>query len=571
MVKKILIVLIIVTLTLGVLAGCNRREVDKQTHDMFLEVLPEAKNFTKVDVPKDVPPTVQEIYCDTNNAGYVIKVVTKGYKDGLTILVGISSHGLVTGAMCLSSNESYGAEKDYGTNFIGKDKFGVAMVDLVSGATLTTKAYSNAIYDAFSAYEKIKSGISIGDSEEFDYLTFDLSEYLEFTDDYKNFTVEVDIARPKNIDIDTYILMLLASDKNQTPVVDSTNTVIGPGDVVEMYYKGYIFDEKGDRLYLDEMSNFNSAKPYKLEIGSGAFIPGFELGLVGIDVSNHASPIVIETYFPYDYPKKDLRNKTAYFEINIEKFTDYSCEYESLCDEYLVKKIENGELNVTLKELEEYGKDSIVENFYVYVEQLLYYNYEITKRAMTESEIWNYYLEIAKVLKYPKSKVDEVYEDYVNDIFDWFVNDGGSIYNSATGQYVTYKTFDEFAPIYLGLGAGGDWKAEVYKQSESFIKERMVMFYILRAENLLPSEEELMAERDEIFREYLDDAIKQYLSYHGTTREDYTDEEYEEVVEECRDIVFFNFEENYFIIRAYFNILAEEAVKWPTVITLDEM
>ena len=88
MVKKILIVFIIVTLTLGVLAGCNRREVDKQTHDMFLEVLPEAKNFTKVDVPKDVPPTVQEIYCDTNNAGYVIKVVTKGYKDGLTILVG---------------------------------------------------------------------------------------------------------------------------------------------------------------------------------------------------------------------------------------------------------------------------------------------------------------------------------------------------------------------------------------------------------------------------------------------------------------------------------------------------
>ena len=159
----------------------------------------------------------------------------------------------------------------------------------------------------------------------------------------------------------------------------------------------------------------------------------------------------------------------------------------------------------------------------------------------------------------------------MNDIFDWFVNSGGSIYNSATGQYVTYKTFDEFAPIYLGLGAGGDWKAEVYKQSESFIKERMVMFYILRAENLLPSEEELMAERDEIFREYLDDAIKQYLDYYGKTREDYTDEEYEEVVEECRDIVFFNFEENYFIIRAYFNILAEEAVKWPTVITLDEM
>ena len=83
-----------------------------------------------------------------------------------------------------------------------------------------------------------------GAPEEFDYLTSDLSQYLEFTEDYKNFTVEVDIAKPKSIDVDISVLILLASDKNPTPVADSTNTVIGPGDVVEIYYKGYIFDEK---------------------------------------------------------------------------------------------------------------------------------------------------------------------------------------------------------------------------------------------------------------------------------------------------------------------------------------
>lgn len=159
MLKKILVVLLLVTLTLGVLAGCNKREVDKQTHDMFLEVLPGAKNFSKLDTSnKNIPSTVEEAYYDTNGAGFVIKVVTKGYNDGLTILVGISSHGLVTGAMCLSSNESYGAEKNYGTNFIGKDKFGVAMVDLVAGATLTTKAYRDAVVDAINAVSILEGG-----------------------------------------------------------------------------------------------------------------------------------------------------------------------------------------------------------------------------------------------------------------------------------------------------------------------------------------------------------------------------------------------------------------------------
>ena len=96
------------------------------------------------------------------------------------------------------------------------------------------------------------------------------------------------------------------------------------------------------------------------------------------------------------------------------------------------------------------------------------------------------------------------------------------------------------------------------------------MFYILRAENLLPTDEELYAERGAIYQEYLDEAIKQYFDYDGKTREDYTDEEYEKIVKECEQIVYFNFEENYFIIRAYYNILAETAVNWPEVITLDE-
>ena len=162
MTKKILVVLLIVTLTLGVLAGCNKREVDKQTHDMFLEVLPEAKNFSKLDTSnKNIPSTVEEAYYDTNGAGFVIKVVTKGFNDGLTIIVGIDNNGVITGAKCIESNESWKIEQTLGYEFIGRDINNY--VDVEAGATsLTVNGYRNGIGDALKAYDIIKNSVNPG-------------------------------------------------------------------------------------------------------------------------------------------------------------------------------------------------------------------------------------------------------------------------------------------------------------------------------------------------------------------------------------------------------------------------
>lgn len=159
MAKKILVVLLIVTLTLGVLAGCNKREVDKKTHEEFLEVLPGAKNFSKVDISgKNIPSTIEEAYYDTNGAGFVIKVVTRGYQYGLTIIVGIDNNGVITGAKCTESNESWGYEENLGKQFIGRDKD--TYVDVQAGVTsLTVNGYRNGIGDALQAYEVLKNSV----------------------------------------------------------------------------------------------------------------------------------------------------------------------------------------------------------------------------------------------------------------------------------------------------------------------------------------------------------------------------------------------------------------------------
>ena len=498
---------------------------------------------------------------------------------------------------------------------------------------------------------------------DFDYLTSDLSKYIKFTDDYKNFSVNVDIAKPREDDVKIAILNMLYADRDKNPLNNGgvvSNGVITPGDEVLIWYRGYLVGDGDEKTVVAGLSNFGNESPVTLGIGSNGMYPGFELNLVNVNTKDYpkfekitsgivsegqiayisytktkgddkntkieeknvrldfsedvdatfgagfaekivgleigkkvdisatvdgtvynytdltvnfvteceVNPIIVEAYVAYDYDVAEYRNENLVFEVYIDGIVEYSAP--EFTDEYLKNKIEKEELNVTLEELEEFGKDSLVANYYAYADKLMNELYEEEKRALVEAQIWTHYVNVSVGLKYPKTKVDEVYDDYVDDIIEQYNSSGGYVYDYAQSKYVTCSSVDEFAPIYLRLSSGADWKAEVYKQSQGFIKERMVMFYILRAENLLPTDEELYAERDAIYQEYLDEAIKQYFDYDGKTREDYTDEEYEKIVEKCEQIVYFNFEENYFIIRAYYNILAETAVNWPEVITLDE-
>ena len=117
----------------------------------LLEVMPEGKGFESVDLSKyTLPATVKEANKETSGKGYVIKLVTSGYGSDMVIMCGVSADGIITGAVCLSSNETLGKEKTYGQGFIGKDGAGVDTVDIIAGATKTTEAYKNAIKDAIN-------------------------------------------------------------------------------------------------------------------------------------------------------------------------------------------------------------------------------------------------------------------------------------------------------------------------------------------------------------------------------------------------------------------------------------
>ena len=503
-----------------------------------------------------------------------------------------------------------------------------------------------------------------GCSKKFDYLKADLDDYIEFTEDYKNIRLEVDIAKPHDIDVEITILNLVYEDRDEKPRYDggtvTSPIIITSGDEVDIWYRGYILSDDGEEIVVDNMSNFGLAVPTTLAIGSNSFVPGFEFNMIGKNTGDYSkfskitegslneeliayvsysrtkgndsstkvtgtnvrldlstdldsiygagfkekllklnigdkldfkttigdssytytdftvnfatdcetNPMIIECYFPYDYSKAELRNETAYFEVYVDGVVVYDCP--EFTDEYLKKKIEDDELNVTLEELNKYEGESLTDKYRDFANDKMYELYEQEYKSMVEEVTWDYINKISKGKKYPKDKVEEIYDDYVDDLSDQFISNNGQIYNSATGQSKTYDTFDAYVIAALGIATGSTWQDYVRAEAEGYVEERLTMFYILRKENLLPNDAEFKTEYDKVVQGFIDEAISQYLYYAGKTKDDYTEDEYADIVEECSEMVYTSFDEEYFSIKTYYAILAKAIVEWPEIVTLDE-
>lgn len=143
----------------------------------LLVVYPEGGDFTQLDLTgKELPATVTDAY-EASNGGYVVKLLTSGYGANMVLMCGIDANGTITGATCLSSGETLGEEKIYGDSLKGKTVEDIDAVETVSGATLTTAGYKNAVKDALNA-TIILGGGSVDIRTEEEILNDNLSEAL---------------------------------------------------------------------------------------------------------------------------------------------------------------------------------------------------------------------------------------------------------------------------------------------------------------------------------------------------------------------------------------------------------
>ncbi len=133
-----------------------------------------------------------------------------------------------------------------------------------------------------------------GTKGEFDYTKETLTDYITLGD-YENLTVTPEYNKIRAVDVKNNVLTLLAGEKNYSSATNAsynTATNITVGDVVNLYYRGYVVEEDGTRNYMDGMSNlggttYATMKAYSLPIGADSFIPGFSLALDGATVGQY--------------------------------------------------------------------------------------------------------------------------------------------------------------------------------------------------------------------------------------------------------------------------------------------
>ena len=144
------VIAILLALTNSITAPIIEKNANAAANEALLIVLPDGEEFTSVDLSSyELPSTVTEAFTE-KNGGVVVKLTTSGYGSDMVIMVGVDGSGTVTGATCLSSNETLGYEKTYGESVSGATVDTVDGIDVIAGATKTTAAYKGAVKDALN-------------------------------------------------------------------------------------------------------------------------------------------------------------------------------------------------------------------------------------------------------------------------------------------------------------------------------------------------------------------------------------------------------------------------------------
>ena len=261
-------------------------------------------------------------------------------------------------------------------------------------------------------------------------------------------------------------------------------------------------------------------------------------------ISKDFDPLVVEAYFPYNYGDESLNGKTAYFEVYIKSVKDYGeCEFN---DEFITEKVK-----MTAEELAKYGAegDSLTTKYRAYLREQLEEEYKNNVRSVTESQFWKAAIEGSTFYQLPEKEVVAAYNNYVAEI--------ESTYASGYSSY--YGSLDEFARAYLELPTGADWKATLRKDAEYSLKQKLVFYTVIRAENLLPNDEEYQALYDKLFDEYL----QEYLDYYGITEES---DNYELKVETATKEILATYGESYWRESVYYEFAIDAILDRANVI-----
>ena len=131
---------------------------DAAANAALLEVMPEGEGFEEVDISAlALPENVINAYKETSGKGYVFRVTSTGYKDGLVVMIAIDAEGKIVGSKCIGTNDTYGKEPELDNSYNGQTLSDFAP-NMIGGATMTSSGYRDAVNAALQANVLVSGG-----------------------------------------------------------------------------------------------------------------------------------------------------------------------------------------------------------------------------------------------------------------------------------------------------------------------------------------------------------------------------------------------------------------------------
>lgn len=208
------------------------------------------------------------------------------------------------------------------------------------------------------------------------------NEYVTIGD-YKNLVIEKVTVQEVTDEVVENKLQEAMKSYTEREVEVTDRDTIQKGDIADINYVGTKDGEAFDG---------GSAEGYKLEIGSGTFIDGFEDGLIGV---KKGETVNLPLTFPENYTSEDLAGKKVNFEVTVNGI--YTKETEELTDELV-------------KENTEY--DSMEAYKAVIADELTAQN-QSSAESQKQQEIWTALSSICNVKKYDEAQMKEYIIDYL--------------------------------------------------------------------------------------------------------------------------------------------------------------
>ena len=177
-VLPIIVLFVICLVVSGALAIVNNvtkpvieKAAAERATDARKEIIPQADGFEIFDIEmlrsdNNMPRAVTEVLKATNDTGYIFTVTEIGYGGEVNFICGISPNGRIIRAKVLSHNETPSfAARVFNESHLGQywdtDRNGIEEIAAISGATLSSGAFKNAMRHALTAFEIVSRTTSV--------------------------------------------------------------------------------------------------------------------------------------------------------------------------------------------------------------------------------------------------------------------------------------------------------------------------------------------------------------------------------------------------------------------------